>query len=152
MVLVEVQGGPAAGRGEELPLLLPGNTTSVTSSCSCPNVSHAPAALLQLLRGGSAETLRSLHLQNDPALYLFTREGATAAVSSSPSSSAAGLEQKKRQEHVCVQTSNNDRSAHRAVASALAAIGFSPEEVKAIHQVLASILLLVTPHSGLKEP
>lgn len=41
--------------------------------------------VLQLLRGGSEEMLHSLHLQNDPALYLFTREGAAAAVSS-PSS------------------------------------------------------------------
>lgn len=41
--------------------------------------------VLQLLRGGSEEMLRSLHLQSDPALYLFTREGAAAAVSSSPS-------------------------------------------------------------------
>lgn len=38
--------------------------------------------VLQLLRGGSEEMLRSLHLDNDPALYLFTREG--ALVSSSP--------------------------------------------------------------------
>lgn len=41
--------------------------------------------VLQLLRGGSEEMLQSLHLQSDPALYLFTREGAATTVSSSPS-------------------------------------------------------------------
>lgn len=37
--------------------------------------------------------------------------------------------------------------------SALGVIGFSPEEVKAIYQILASILLLVTPDtdSALKQ-
>lgn len=39
---------------------------------------------LQLLRGGSRELLASLHLQDDPALYQFTAEGAAATVSPSP--------------------------------------------------------------------
>uniref|UniRef100_A0A8C3GBI3 Myosin IG n=1 Tax=Cyclopterus lumpus TaxID=8103 RepID=A0A8C3GBI3_CYCLU len=68
----------------------------------------------QLLRGGSDEMLESLHLQNDPAAYIYTKEG----------------------------TSSNDRSSHRAVMSALEVIGFSPEEINSIYQILASILLL----------
>uniref|UniRef100_A0A3Q3BGH5 Myosin IG n=1 Tax=Kryptolebias marmoratus TaxID=37003 RepID=A0A3Q3BGH5_KRYMA len=68
----------------------------------------------QLLRGGTDEMLASFHLQNDPALYLYTREG----------------------------TSNNDRSNHKAVKSALEVIGFSPEEITSIYQILASILHL----------
>uniref|UniRef100_A0A3B4X353 Myosin IG n=1 Tax=Seriola lalandi dorsalis TaxID=1841481 RepID=A0A3B4X353_SERLL len=69
----------------------------------------------QLLRGGSEETLQAFHLHNDPAEYVYTREGAT---------------------------SNNDRSSHRAVMSALEVIGFSEEEITSIYQILASILLL----------
>uniref|UniRef100_A0A7N8Y3Z5 Myosin IG n=1 Tax=Mastacembelus armatus TaxID=205130 RepID=A0A7N8Y3Z5_9TELE len=69
----------------------------------------------QLLRGSSDEILESLHLQNDPALYACTKEGAT---------------------------SNNDRSSHRAVMNALQVIGFSKEEINSIYQILASILLL----------
>ncbi|XP_063755337.1 unconventional myosin-Ig isoform X2 [Eleginops maclovinus] len=72
----------------------------------------------QLLRGGSDEMLESFHLQNDPALYTYTKEGAAAA------------------------TSNNDRSSHKAVMSALEVIGFSKEEISSIYQVLAAILLL----------
>ncbi|XP_034400542.1 unconventional myosin-Ig isoform X4 [Cyclopterus lumpus] len=72
----------------------------------------------QLLRGGSDEMLESLHLQNDPAAYIYTKEGAATA------------------------TSSNDRSSHRAVMSALEVIGFSPEEINSIYQILASILLL----------
>uniref|UniRef100_A0A3Q3QRU9 Myosin IG n=1 Tax=Monopterus albus TaxID=43700 RepID=A0A3Q3QRU9_MONAL len=70
---------------------------------------------LYLLRGGSPEILESLHLQNDPAVYAYTKEGAT---------------------------SNNDRSSHKAVMSALEVIGFSKEEVYSIYQIIASILLL----------
>ncbi|XP_054911282.1 unconventional myosin-Ig isoform X2 [Poeciliopsis prolifica] len=72
----------------------------------------------QLLRGGCQETLKSLHLENDAALYTYTREGAAAA------------------------TSNNDRSSHKAVMSALEVIGFSGEEITSIYQILAAILLL----------
>ncbi|XP_075867895.1 unconventional myosin-Ig isoform X2 [Nelusetta ayraudi] len=72
----------------------------------------------QLLCGGSEELLRSLHLQNDPAVYTYTREGAATA------------------------TSNNDRASHRAVMSALEVIGFSHEEIDAICHILATILLL----------
>ncbi|XP_054601455.1 unconventional myosin-Ig isoform X2 [Nothobranchius furzeri] len=72
----------------------------------------------QLLRGGSEEMLKSCHLHNDPALYLYTREGSAAT------------------------TSNNDRMNHKAVMSALDAIGFLPEEIRSINQILASILHL----------
>ncbi|XP_032436472.1 unconventional myosin-Ig [Xiphophorus hellerii] len=72
----------------------------------------------QLLRGGCEETLKSLHLENDAALYTYTREGAATA------------------------TSNNDRSSHKAVMSALEVIGFSKEEITTIYQILAAILLL----------
>ncbi|KAM4539467.1 unconventional myosin-Ig [Odontesthes bonariensis] len=72
----------------------------------------------QLLRGASDEKLQAVHLQNDPALYAYTREGAAAA------------------------TSNNDRSSHRAVLSALEVIGFTTEEIASVYQILASILLL----------
>ncbi|XP_008284029.1 unconventional myosin-Ig [Stegastes partitus] len=72
----------------------------------------------QLLRGGSDEMLESFHLHNDPAAYVYTREGAAAA------------------------TSNNDRTSHKAVMSALSVIGFSEEEISSIYQILASILLL----------
>ncbi|XP_047239667.1 unconventional myosin-Ig isoform X1 [Girardinichthys multiradiatus] len=72
----------------------------------------------QLLRGGSDEILKSFHLENEPGLYTYTREGAAAA------------------------TSNNDRSNHKAVMSALEVIGFSKEEISSIYQILAAILLL----------
>ncbi|XP_023201125.1 unconventional myosin-Ig-like [Xiphophorus maculatus] len=72
----------------------------------------------QLLRGGCEETLKLLHLENDAALYTYTREGAATA------------------------TSNNDRSSHKAVMSALEVIGFSKEEITTIYQILAAILLL----------
>uniref|UniRef100_A0A672Y6K2 Unconventional myosin-Ig-like n=1 Tax=Sphaeramia orbicularis TaxID=375764 RepID=A0A672Y6K2_9TELE len=68
----------------------------------------------QLLRGGSEEMLNSFHLENDPAAYVYTREG----------------------------TTNNDRSSHKAVMSALEVIGFSKEEISSIYHILASILLL----------
>ncbi|CAN9503530.1 unnamed protein product [Ophioblennius macclurei] len=72
----------------------------------------------QLLRGGSEQMLASCHLQKDPAAYIYTREGAKAT------------------------TSNNDRSSHKAVMSALGVIGFSQDEISSIYHILASILLL----------
>ncbi|KAM8840683.1 unconventional myosin-Ig isoform 2-T2 [Spinachia spinachia] len=72
----------------------------------------------QLLRGGSDEMLDSLHLQNDPAAFIYTKEGAATA------------------------TSNKDRASHKAVMSALAVIGFSEEEINSVYQILACILLL----------
>lgn len=72
----------------------------------------------QLLRGGSDEMLQSFHLQNDPAVYVYTKEGAETV------------------------TSNNDRSSHKAVLSALEVIGFSKEEITSVYQILATILFL----------
>lgn len=87
--LIEVQGGPAAGGREELPLLLPGEVLFIISCLFLPNKHVPPSSfrlhVLQLLRGGSEEMLKSLHLQKDPAAYLFIKEGAAAVVSSSPS-------------------------------------------------------------------
>lgn len=87
--LIEVQGGPAAGGREELPLLLPGEVLVIISCLFLPHKHVRPSSfclhVLQLLRGGSEEMLKSLHLQKDPAAYVFIREGAAAAVSSSPS-------------------------------------------------------------------
>ncbi|XP_028933147.1 unconventional myosin-Ig [Ornithorhynchus anatinus] len=72
----------------------------------------------QLLQGASDDLLRSLHLQRDPALYNFTRQGAQLG------------------------TSDSDEVNHRAVAQAMKVIGFSPEEVTSIHRILAAILHL----------
>uniref|UniRef100_A0A674DAP4 Myosin IG n=1 Tax=Salmo trutta TaxID=8032 RepID=A0A674DAP4_SALTR len=41
-----------------------------------------------------------------------------------------------------VRTSNNDRSSHRAVLSALQVIGFSKEEIDSIYRILGTILIL----------
>uniref|UniRef100_A0A674D9E5 Myosin IG n=1 Tax=Salmo trutta TaxID=8032 RepID=A0A674D9E5_SALTR len=73
---------------------------------------------VRLLRGGSEEMLGSLHLQKDPVNYVYTREGAAST------------------------TSNNDRSSHRAVLSALQVIGFSKEEIDSIYRILGTILIL----------
>ncbi|MBN3300746.1 MYO1G protein, partial [Amia calva] len=72
----------------------------------------------QLLLGGTQEMLASLHLQKDPAAYTYTREGAVS------------------------QTSNDDRSSHKAVLSAMKVIGFSPQEVDTVYRVLGTILHL----------
>ncbi|XP_035286909.1 unconventional myosin-Ig [Anguilla anguilla] len=72
----------------------------------------------QLLRGGSSDLLGSLHLEKDPAIYVYTREGAAAT------------------------TSSNDSSNHKAVLSALKVIGFTAEEIASIYRILGTILLL----------
>ncbi|XP_042151080.1 unconventional myosin-Ig [Oncorhynchus tshawytscha] len=72
----------------------------------------------QLLRGGSDDMLKSLHLHNDPANYVYTRDGAVAT------------------------TSYNDRYSHNAVLSALNVIGFSEEEIHSIYRILGTILIL----------
>ncbi|XP_061521666.1 unconventional myosin-Ig isoform X2 [Phycodurus eques] len=78
----------------------------------------------QFLRGGSAETIASFHLQNEPSVYVYTKEGAAAT------------------------TCNNDHSSHKAVVHALEVIGFSKEEIRSIYQILASILHLGNIHFG----
>ncbi|KAM9776615.1 unconventional myosin-Ig isoform X2 [Syngnathus typhle] len=75
-------------------------------------------AFYQFLRGGSNETIASFHLQNDPSVYVYTKEGAGAS------------------------TSNSDQSSHKAVVHALEVIGFSKKEIHSIYQILASILHL----------
>ncbi|KAL4629353.1 unconventional myosin-Ig-like [Arapaima gigas] len=72
----------------------------------------------QLLRGGSEEMLQSLFLQRDPSAYVYTREGASST------------------------TSNDDRSAHKAVLSALKVISFQPQEIDTIYRILGTILHL----------
>uniref|UniRef100_A0AAV2JJC8 Myosin motor domain-containing protein n=1 Tax=Knipowitschia caucasica TaxID=637954 RepID=A0AAV2JJC8_KNICA len=81
----------------------------------------------QLLRGGSEDVLKRLFLENDPALYTYTREGAAAT------------------------TSYNDRSSHRAVLSALQVIGFTEEEIHTVYETLATILLLPTDQQRLLQ-
>ncbi|XP_006635813.2 unconventional myosin-Ig isoform X1 [Lepisosteus oculatus] len=72
----------------------------------------------QLLMGGSEDMLRSLHLKNDPAAYTYTREGSV------------------------FQTSNDDRTNHKAVLNALKVIGFTPEEINSVYKILGTILHL----------
>nr|XP_046181697.1 unconventional myosin-Ig-like [Oncorhynchus gorbuscha] len=72
----------------------------------------------QLLRGGSDDMLKSLHLHNDPVNYVYTRDGAVAT------------------------TSSNDRYSHNTVLSALNVIGFSEEEIHLIYRILGTILIL----------
>ncbi|XP_064146321.1 unconventional myosin-Ig isoform X1 [Loxodonta africana] len=72
----------------------------------------------QMLRGSEEELLRDLHLQRNPALYAFTRQG-------------AGL-----------NALDSDERSHQAVTQAMRVIGFSPEEVASVHRILAAILHL----------
>ncbi|XP_049750166.1 unconventional myosin-Ig isoform X1 [Elephas maximus indicus] len=72
----------------------------------------------QMLRGSEEELLRELHLQRNPALYAFTRQG-------------AGL-----------NALDSDERSHQAVTQAMRVIGFSPEEVASVHRILAAILHL----------
>uniref|UniRef100_A0A673Y230 Myosin IG n=1 Tax=Salmo trutta TaxID=8032 RepID=A0A673Y230_SALTR len=71
----------------------------------------------QLLRGGSDVMLKSLHLHNDPANYVYTREGA-------------------------VTTVMMITLFHNAVLSALNVIGFSEEEIHSIYRILGTVLIL----------
>ncbi|TSK28291.1 Unconventional myosin-Ig [Bagarius yarrelli] len=72
----------------------------------------------QLLRGGSDNLLKSLHLNNDPSEYFYTKQGSSVTVS------------------------GDDRQSYREVMNALQVIGFSQEEVDSIYKILATILLL----------
>ncbi|XP_048849763.1 unconventional myosin-Ig isoform X2 [Brienomyrus brachyistius] len=72
----------------------------------------------QVLRGGSQEMIKSLFLEKNPAVYVYTREGATSI------------------------TSNDDHSAHKAVLNALKVIGFTPNEIDSIYKILGTILHL----------
>uniref|UniRef100_A0A3B4E0K1 Myosin IG n=1 Tax=Pygocentrus nattereri TaxID=42514 RepID=A0A3B4E0K1_PYGNA len=79
--------------------------------------------IAQLLRGGSDELLKSLHLSKDPTDYTYTSPGASVSTSSS-----------------------DDRSCHRAVMGALKVIGFSEEEVSSVYKILSTILHLGNLH------
>ncbi|XP_067601878.1 unconventional myosin-Ig isoform X3 [Pseudorca crassidens] len=76
-------------------------------------------AFYQVLRGCEDKELQELHLQRNPALYNFTRQGAGLSVLDS-----------------------DEKSHHQAVTEAMRVIGFSPEEVASVHRILASILHL----------
>uniref|UniRef100_A0A8C6S0P5 Myosin IG n=2 Tax=Nannospalax galili TaxID=1026970 RepID=A0A8C6S0P5_NANGA len=80
-------------------------------------------AFYQLLRGSEDEELQGLHLERNPALYNFTRQGAGLSM---------GVH----------NALDNDEKSHRAVTEAMRIIGFSPEEVESIHHILAAILHL----------
>uniref|UniRef100_A0A8C0I0E4 Myosin IG n=1 Tax=Balaenoptera musculus TaxID=9771 RepID=A0A8C0I0E4_BALMU len=77
-------------------------------------------AFYQVLRGCEDKELQELHLQRNPALYNFTRQG-------------AGLS---------VVLDSDEKSHHQAVTEAMRVIGFSPEEVASVHRILAAILHL----------
>ncbi|XP_035410420.1 unconventional myosin-Ig [Cygnus atratus] len=72
----------------------------------------------QLLLGAPDALLASLHLCRDPSAYRYTQEGAQGSAGS------------------------DDADGFRAVEEAMAIIGFSPEEVGAVHRILAAILHL----------
>uniref|UniRef100_A0A671G3S6 Myosin IG n=1 Tax=Rhinolophus ferrumequinum TaxID=59479 RepID=A0A671G3S6_RHIFE len=76
-------------------------------------------AFYQVLRGCEDSELRELHLERNPALYNFTRQGAGLSASDS-----------------------EERSHHQAVVEAMQVIGFSAEEVGSVHRILAAILHL----------
>ncbi|XP_045683574.1 unconventional myosin-Ig [Phyllostomus hastatus] len=76
-------------------------------------------AFYQVLQGCEDSELQRLHLQRNPALYNFTRQG-------------AGLS----------APDNDERGPHQAVTEAMRVIGFSSEEVDSVHRILAAILHL----------
>uniref|UniRef100_A0A8I6A051 Myosin IG n=1 Tax=Rattus norvegicus TaxID=10116 RepID=A0A8I6A051_RAT len=80
-------------------------------------------AFYQLLRGSEDQELQELHLERNPAVYNFTRQG-------------AGL-------NMGVHNAlGSDEKSHQGVMEAMKIIGFSPEEVESIHRILAAILHL----------
>ncbi|XP_020854732.1 unconventional myosin-Ig isoform X1 [Phascolarctos cinereus] len=85
----------------------------------------------QLLRGANDDQLQALNLQRDPALYIFTQQG-------------AGL-----------SSSDSDETNYRAVIQAMKVIGFRSDEMDCVHRILAAILHLgniqfVETESGLE--
>ncbi|XP_014386021.1 PREDICTED: unconventional myosin-Ig, partial [Myotis brandtii] len=73
----------------------------------------------QVLRGCEDAELQDLHLQRNPTLYSFTRQGAGLSASES-----------------------EERSHHWAVMEAMQVIGFSAEEMGSVRRILAAILHL----------
>ncbi|XP_036296040.1 unconventional myosin-Ig [Pipistrellus kuhlii] len=76
-------------------------------------------AFYQVLRGCEDTELQKLHLQRNPALYSFTRQGAGLSASES-----------------------EERSHYQAVMEAMQVIGFSAEETASVRRILAAILHL----------
>ncbi|XP_040287384.1 unconventional myosin-Ig-like [Bufo bufo] len=72
----------------------------------------------QLLLGAPDALLSSYHLQRDPTLYVFTREGAN--------------------NNFVI----NDQASYRLVVDSMEVIGFSQDEVDSVYKILASILHL----------
>ncbi|XP_047418582.1 unconventional myosin-Ig isoform X2 [Sciurus carolinensis] len=85
---------------------------------------HIHSYLLEkLLRGCEDQELQRLHLERNPAVYNFTRQGAGLTTGGHN-----GLD--------------SDERSHQAVTEAMRVIGFSPEEVASVHRILAAILHL----------
>ncbi|XP_053465671.1 unconventional myosin-Ig isoform X2 [Nycticebus coucang] len=80
-------------------------------------------AFYQLLRGSEDKELHELHLERNPALYNFTRQGAGLST---------GIH----------SASDSDERNHRAVTEAMRVIGFSSEEIGSVYRILAAILHL----------
>ncbi|XP_052053953.1 unconventional myosin-Ig isoform X2 [Apodemus sylvaticus] len=80
-------------------------------------------AFYQLLRGSEDQELQGLHLERNPAMYNFTRQG-------------AGL-------NMGVHNAlDSDEKSHQGVMEAMRIIGFSPEEMESVRRILAAILHL----------
>ncbi|KAM4705559.1 unconventional myosin-Ig-like [Rhinophrynus dorsalis] len=73
----------------------------------------------QLLLGAPDDWLSCFHLHRDPALYTFTKEGASNN-----------------------NFAINDKSSYKSVVDSMKVIGFSPEEIDSVYRVLAAILHL----------
>uniref|UniRef100_H0WG72 Myosin IG n=1 Tax=Otolemur garnettii TaxID=30611 RepID=H0WG72_OTOGA len=80
-------------------------------------------AFYQLLRGSDDKELHEMHLERNPALYNFTRQGAGLSM---------GV-------HSAL---DSDERSHQAVTEAMRVIGFSSEEVGSVYRILAAILHL----------
>lgn len=116
----------------------------------------------QVLRGCEDEELQNLHLQRNPAVYNFTRQGAGLNVSGGRAprvlSGTAGPRCNRHSlgglggstwpwsaEPLVLQALESDeRSHYLAVMEAMRVIGFSAEEVRSVRRVLAAILHLVS--------
>ncbi|KAK2095960.1 Unconventional myosin-Ig [Saguinus oedipus] len=84
---------------------------------------HRTVLPTELLRGSEDKWLHELHLERNPAVYNFTRQG-------------AGLNTTMH------SALDSDEQSHQAVIEAMRVIGFSPEEVESVYRILAAILHL----------
>lgn len=140
--------------------------------CSSEGLSQGSAGP-QVLRGCEDAELRNLHLQRNPAMYNFTRQGAGLSVSGgrAPPSGVlgAGAQQDcwrpnvtgtpwedpggsawpRGAEPLVLQALESDERGHYlAVMEAMRVIGFRAEEVGCVHRILAAILHLVSLAGG----